>query len=63
MLTEVAHLHLCNGRRMPLIVSGTSKKFRAKVARDNHAALGPTPRGLNHTIAAIILITNTAMLA
>jgi hypothetical protein len=26
-----------------LLIKSFAKKFRAKVARDNHAALGPTP--------------------
>ena len=41
------------------------KKFRAKVARDNHAALGPTPGGLATTATIFVYsdIENTAGLA
>jgi len=32
-----------NRGRLPVGDFAVSKKFRAKAARDNHAALGPTP--------------------
>ena len=47
-----------------MLIKSVSKKFRAKLAGDNHAALGPIPPprgGVTITIAAILYLVESTL--